>query len=271
MPSPGPERLPLLKYQKNEIYREIQSAGLPVSDFQLVAERWGGEWGKAGVLVAVIRHPATGSLFGMLETRTGSPAVPVKPGLARQARYAMRSQVGKAKIEARLFVFGKMDLIRSKPWHQVLARIRKWVRKVADFVHRTEEYEEIPDLWEQLSRSWEFLDGQAEETLDNTPFTTDEGTAISAQLKQIREYITTTHELTAEQISHLDARLEHAEEASKRIGRKDWLMAFNGAVFSLMLADLITPDTAQHVILMALHGLSHLFGIGGPPPHLPPG
>jgi hypothetical protein len=28
-------------------------------------------------------------------------------------------------------------------------------------------------------------------------------------------------------------------------------MAFNGAVFSLILTDLITPDTAQHVILMA--------------------
>ena len=29
--------------------------------------------------------------------------------------------------------------------------------------------------------------------------------------------------------------------------------------------------TAQHIILMALHGISHLFGIGGPLPHLPPG
>jgi hypothetical protein len=48
-------------------------------------------------------------------------------------------------------------------------------------------------------------------------------------------------------------------------------MAFNGAVFSLILTDLITPDTAQHVILMALHGIGHLFGIGEPPPHLRPG
>jgi hypothetical protein len=69
----------------------------------------------------------------------------------------------------------------------------------------------------------------------------------------------------------VDARLEHVEEASKRMGRKDWITVLNGAVFSLILADLITPDTAQNVILMALHGIGHLFGVGGPPPHLPPG
>jgi predicted Zn-dependent protease with MMP-like domain len=95
--------------------------------------------------------------------------------------------------------------------------------------------------------------------------------SASDQLKQIRDYITTARELTAEQISDLDAKLDHAEEASKRLGRKDWITLFNGAVFSLILTDTITPDTAQHIILMALHGIGHLFGIGGPPPHLPPG
>ena len=69
----------------------------------------------------------------------------------------------------------------------------------------------------------------------------------------------------------MESRLEHAEKASRQMGRKDWITLFNGAVFSLILTDTITPDTAQHIILMALHGISHLFGIGGPLPHLPPG
>jgi hypothetical protein len=55
------------------------------------------------------------------------------------------------------------------------------------------------------------------------------------------------------------------------MGRKDWIILFNGAIFSLILTDTITPDMAKHVILLAIHRLSHLFGIGGPPPHLPPG
>ena len=68
----------------------------------------------------------------------------------------------------------------------------------------------------------------------------------------------------------MDARLGQAEQASRRLGRKDWLMLFNGAVFSLILTDLITPQTAQQVIMLTVHGLGHLFGIGAPPPHLPP-
>lgn len=43
------------------------------------------------------------------------------------------------------------------------------------------------------------------------------------------------------------------------------------AVLGLIFNDTITPDVARHVITMAIHGLSHLFGIGGPSPHLPPG
>lgn len=88
---------------------------------------------------------------------------------------------------------------------------------------------------------------------------------------EIKAYIKTTRELTSEQITRVEARLDHAEEASRCIGRKDWITLFNGAIFSLILTDTITQDTAQHVILMALYGIGHLFGVGGPPPHLSPG
>jgi hypothetical protein len=52
---------------------------------------------------------------------------------------------------------------------------------------------------------------------------------------------------------------------------KDRLMMFNGAVFSLILTDLITSQTVQHVILMTIHGLSHVFGFGGTTPPGPVG
>jgi hypothetical protein len=37
-----------------------------------------------------------------------------------------------------------------------------------------------------------------------------------------------------------------------------------GGVFSLILTDAITPDIAHHILMMALHGLEHLF-LGGKP------
>ena len=46
-------------------------------------------------------------------------------------------------------------------------------------------------------------------------------------------------------------------------------MLFNGALFSLVVTDLIPPQAVQHILLMTFHSLGHLFGFGAPPP-LPP-
>jgi hypothetical protein len=47
------------------------------------------------------------------------------------------------------------------------------------------------------------------------------------------------------------------------MGRKDWGLLFGGAVFSLILADVITPGMAGHILIMIEHGIGHLFS--GPP------
>lgn len=263
---PNSDEPSLSVYQKNEIYHAIEETSVPVSDFKLVTSNMMQQSAKPG-LVAVIYHPATGSLFAIREVEAGTPAVPPKEDwLARRSLYKTNAEIGARKTEDQL-----SDIKWRSPrraWGGIPKKIRRWVLQVADFAKRLEEYQAIPDLWEQLSQGEDFLTGHAEENLSNTPFTPVEQAAISAQLKGIKDYIATTHELTSEQISQVQAKLDHAEEASRRIGRKDWITLFNGAVFSLVLTDLITPPTAQHVILMALHGIGHLFGIGGPPPPL---
>lgn len=161
---------------------------------------------------------------------------------------------------------GLLPLQRIRPsneinWEEVVKYVQTWV----DGINET-----INDLWEQFDQSsGELLGGEPAQTIENTPFTRDEQTEISARIKQAKEYIQTSGELTSEQKSRIETRLDHAEEASKRIGRKDWLMMFNGAVFSLILTDSITPQVAQHIFTLVVHGLGHFFGYGGPPPHLP--
>jgi hypothetical protein len=129
----------------------------------------------------------------------------------------------------------------------------------------------VPDLWQELRRAAEALNTADSADSSNAPFTPEEQTQISAGIQGIKDYIRTTYELTAEQFDRVEDRLDAAEEASKRIGRKDWLMAFNGAVFSLFLSDLIPQQAATHMVVMAISGLGHLFGIGSTPPSLPPG
>ena len=105
---------------------------------------------------------------------------------------------------------------------------------------------------------------------DPVLFDSEEQAKISEQIRQIKAYIRKTHQLSNEQFSHIEERLDEADQASRRIGRKDWLMMFNGAVFSLVLSDLIPPSAAYNILIVAVHGLGHLFGITPPlPPTLP--
>jgi hypothetical protein len=80
-------------------------------------------------------------------------------------------------------------------------------------------------------------------------------------LREIKANLKENAELTAE-LSRIEDRLDEAEEASRRIGRKDWLLLFSGTIFTLIVTDCLAPDVAQHILMVALHNLSHLF-LGG--------
>lgn len=237
----------------------IASSELPVANFQLV---WRTDPGilfaQRSRIFAVIQHSTTESLFGIKKIREG--------------KFWVRYQVGADNgTGEKLFPRAWGPFNSNYKWETVLAEVQKWTGKVEDLAKKLEQYESTPDLWEELNRSKNFFTNQSEQSTENAPFTPAEQADISAQIKQVENYLKATHELTSEQISHIETRLDQAEQASRRLGRKDWLMTFNGVVFSLILTDLITPQTAQHVMMMSIHGLSHLFGIGGPPPHLPSG
>jgi hypothetical protein len=252
----------LSKFKKNDLFGAIDSSGIAVIDFELTVYKIP-FWVTVDIFpvkrvdwpITTVYHEKTKSIFGLRRTK------------GDQFQFAMNTGDWEA---------GNLFLARaftSKPyssWDDSLWRFRQWLDTVEILTKKVEEYDRTPDLWAELKRSRDFLGGQPEPKVENTPFTEAEQDEISRQIALIRGYIKVEHELTSEQISQVESKLDEAEGASRRIGRKDWLMAFNGAVFSLMLTDLITPPTAQHIILMTVYGLSHLFGIGGPPAHLPP-
>jgi hypothetical protein len=233
----------LTKYQRNDLFRAVEASSVPITEFELR------EYGQLGNNpTALIRHPNSKSVFGIRRLE--------------KEQFEVRTAVGRNKDEERLFLDHTKGSIG--PWSGVTRLVKAWIREIKKFIQESERYAATPDLWDELYRAKDYLMRQSER-FENTPLTNVERTSISVQIEQVKAYIITTHELTSEQISRIDARLDHADEASRRMGRKDWLVLFNGAVFSLILTDLITPQTAQHVILMTIYGLSHLFGIGGPP------
>ena len=120
-------------------------------------------------------------------------------------------------------------------------------------------------------RAAEALNSAEDADASNAPFTQEEQLQISARIQEIKDDLKDRLALDADRLARVEATLDRIEEASGRVGRKDWLMMFNGAVFSLFLSDLIPQHAATHIVVMASTGLGHLFGIGSMPPSLPPG
>ena len=117
---------------------------------------------------------------------------------------------------------------------------------------------ETPDLWESMPDP-AAIPGALTPDSGNTRFTPDEQTVVSAQLKEIREAVKKTYELTAEQSKHIDEKFEEAEKASRRMGRKDWGMFLGGTLLSLILSDSITPAIMGDILMMLQLGIGHLF------------
>ena len=152
------------------------------------------------------------------------------------------------------------DELGRESWPEVIRLFMRWLKNV------TLE-SETPDMWEDLRRGSLFLDEAVQEVADNTPFTGAEQAQIAVQLKDIKEYVAESRTLSAGQAARLDARFDEAEEASRRLGRKDWILLLGGALFSLVLSAVAPPEVMQHVLIMTEQGLGHLFG--GSPPQIP--
>jgi len=218
----------LTKAQRNDIFRAVAAGRLDPAHCQMTVEKRGFD----------IRHDATGSLFIVVDRGFFAALL---PGANAKGTYGVSIGIGRDPSTASA-VHG---------FSGVLEALQSWAEAVVDWMA-------TPDLWE-LGHNWKFLGEQQYEDSMNVPFSPEEQDAISSQFAAIRESVKKSYALTAEQEAKIDARFDEAEKAAKRLGRKDWILLFAGGIFSLILTDVITPDIAQHILMMATHGLEHLF------------
>ena len=83
---------------------------------------------------------------------------------------------------------------------------------------------------------------------------------IANQLDGIKHQVREGFQLTFEQLSAVNERLDEAKRASERLGRKDWLLMFYGAIVSTAVTDAVPPGAVQTVLTMVIHGIAHIFG-----------
>lgn len=229
----APDRYPrcvgLLTGQKNALLNTIKASDVPPTEFRL---------GKGFGGAAEIDHLPTSSTF-TVDSVDGANFF----GIARVGDFGG-------------FEYGAV------PWHLMMeVNFRGWLQDV-----KLEA--ETPDLWEDLRRGSELISESARPDLANTPFTPAEQEQISAQLKEIRTQVAELCSLTEEQSARIEERFDQGEEASRRLGRKDWILLFGGAMLSLVVSAVVPPEVLQHALTMTAQRLGHLFG--GGPPQLPP-
>lgn len=267
-PTPLPlSAMELTKAQMNDLWREIKAGGLDPRTCK--RENTLSADGTADLQISSrSEHFVQIQYFAAFRNYR----VYWSPGLAIRAggRGARPRRIDPATGLARLLDSGQ-------DWPGVLEEVREWAAAV-----QRQNQEEIdaaraakaaadaqammPDLW-ALGYDPEAasLVAAAEDSDDNRPFTTAEQAEIASQIRAIKESMRQHSELTSEQLNRIEARLDDAEEASHRLGRKDWIMLFAGGVFALILADAIPPDIAHQIFTGVVHGLSHLFASG----HIP--
>lgn len=169
------------KSQRNGIFKAIEAAGLDPAEFSF-------DPGEDADSTAWIRHPRSGSYF-VLE-RNGT-------------RYVGRYQAGDS---------AQWPFLDLSSWGDVESRISGWLRDVKTDV-------ETPDLWAELRGERETLGSTTVATVDNTPFTPEEQTAILEQLQQIKEYVTATYTLPHMEMQAFEERLDYVAAAVSRLGR----------------------------------------------------
>lgn len=137
-------------------------------------------------------------------------------------------------------------------WQSLLSRISLWLEEVKRDLN-------TPDLWAELQRDAELMGAGPSVATKNTPFTADEQREIAERLKSLGKHVSVTHSLSTAQIQTLEEKLDYLIDASTRLGRKDWFMAFIGAILGFVFNTPLVAESAHTIFTTFLRGIGLLY------------
>jgi hypothetical protein len=135
-------------------------------------------------------------------------------------------------------------------------RVKRWLQDLRSYL---DEYSTTPDLWAAVNADQQIILAASQDS-DNTPFSPDERTQLFSALNEIRAYLakTATH-VTEGMKAHIDSQFAYLQDASERLGRKDWLNAFVGAILGVAIQSALTSNQAQDLLRFAKAMLQPVF------------
>jgi hypothetical protein len=195
-------------------------SGLEPQDFLWceVAPNWDGQ---KIILVDKITHIPTGYYF--IFDRVDGKAFP----------YYLPSEHAVTVRHA-----GKCDA-----WELVLGHVSKWVS-----VMKKEVLE--PDLW-KVSFDDKKLVAASIDDVQNSPFNLEEQERVKVAIGELRSFLHTTSDHSEAQLNFIDSRLQHLQDASSRLGRKDWITLAMGTLTNIVVGVALAPEAARELVRTA--------------------
>jgi hypothetical protein len=137
-------------------------------------------------------------------------------------------------------------------WDALLPRVDHWLQFVKLDL-------DTPDLWADLQREVKLLEAGSNEITDNTPFTAEEQKEIARRLDKLAKDVSQAHSLSGAETKALHAKLDYLVDASRRLGRKDWLNAFIGVTLGFILAVALPSESARGILLTFFRSIGLLY------------
>lgn len=214
----------LLRSQKNEVFRVIEKVGLTPAEFE-----WSGtpdptsKSSLGDILYTTwpkITHTPTGCYFsfGSLNTTNNKFYVKYFPSLEK---------------------FADTQIETDGSWRQTIGILEKWLGIVS-----REHFE--PDLWSATNNKALVAEDISE--FENSSFSLDEQTRISKAIVELKSFLLATQKHSSEQIQFIEERLNHLDESSKRLGRKDWITLAMGTLTNIIVGVALAPDAARELV-----------------------
>lgn len=112
----------------------------------------------------------------------------------------------------------------------------------------------------QISPKPGILGGLVDKDPNNTVFTDDEIKKITSSIEEIKVSISKMSDITSEQFHFISRKFDEINDASKRLGRKDWMNLVVGILTNTIISLALNQNTAKTMFQVANTALSWVLG-----------
>jgi hypothetical protein len=210
----------LLTYQKNDVLKSIQGAGLTPLDF---------EWKRA-------------QSTGLSQTTVSKLLYKHKGGdYYFKFDWANTDDFNPFLVRISEFSPGREDSKETRgvgDWESQRETVAEWLQYPKREV-------DTPDLWEQLSDyapREKFIDAGA---MSNAPFSDSEAEKVVESLKRLQKEIEKNFSLQEDQLAFVTRQIEYLKDGAKRQGKRDWLHTSIGVVATVAMGLALSPERTK--------------------------